>query len=388
MNSTESLKWNASANFVGLAYTTIIGIVVLPLYLQYLGAEAFGLVGFFIVLQAWMQVFSMGMAPLLSRQTAEARGQSAGFLELRRLLRSLELISLLIAGIVFLSVAAGSSWLSSNWLNVALLDSSKVSTCIVLMGATISLRLLATLYRSGIQGMEKQVSLSVANIVLVTLKFVGALVLLKYLTQDILHFFVYQLVVGILELLVLATMFYRLIPTSQVAVGLRLYWNSLSPVLPFAAGMAYTAVLWVVLTQVDKLVLSNVLPLAEYGFFSLVAVIATGISQIGTPISQAILPRMTYLLSEGDEPGMRLLYRQSTQLMAVIILPLTAIVAFFSTARLGGTRAFLVCARQRHSCSGRIPVLSSVCARQAQDARDIQYDSGGSPDSADRIRRL
>jgi O-antigen/teichoic acid export membrane protein len=101
-------------------------------------------------------------------------------------------------------------------------------------------------------------------------------------------------------------------------------------VLPFAGGMAYLATIWVLLSHMDKLVLSNILSLSEFGYFTLVTVIATGISQVGAPISQAILPRMTYLLSQGNERDMVSLYRQSTQVVAALILPLTAVVAFFS----------------------------------------------------------
>ena len=325
-----SLKWNASANFIGLGYTTLVGIVVLPLYLQYLGAEAFGLVGFFIVLQAWMQLFDMGMSPLLSRQTAQSRGQNVGYLELKRLLRSLELIILVFAVVVAMSIAARSAWIANNWLNVTSLDSAKVADCIALMGAIIGLRFFASLYRSGIQGMENQVRLNIANIILVTIKFVGALLLLHFVTRDFRSFFVYQLFVGGLESLVLATMFYRSVPATE-KVELKLFWNTLKPVLPFAGGIAYATVIWVLVTQLDKLILSNVLPLPEYGYFALVAIVATGINQIGSPISQAILPRMTYLLSQDNEQDMLLLYRQSTQLMAVIILPLAGMIALFST---------------------------------------------------------
>jgi O-antigen/teichoic acid export membrane protein len=328
--NTRSVKWNASANFVGLAYTTIIGIIVLPLYLQYLGAEAFGLVGFFIVLQTWMQLFDLGLSPVLSRQTAASRGQNVGHLELRRLLRSLEVIIFGFAVIIFAGIVTGSSWITLTWLNVTSLDSAQVADCIVLMGATIGFRFFSTLYRSGIQGMEHQVGLNIANIILVTFKYIGALLLLHFVTVDIRSFFVYQLLVGVLETSVLATMFYRLVPSSE-KVGIRLFWDTLKPVLPFAGGIAYATVIWVMVTQLDKLILSNVLPLAEYGYFALVAIVATGIIQIGSPISQAILPRMTYLLSQGKEQDMLGLYRQSTQLMSVIMLPLTGMVALFST---------------------------------------------------------
>lgn len=330
MQSTKSLKWNAIANFIGLGYTIVVGIVILPLYLEYLGAEAFGLVGFFMVLHAWMQLLDMGMSPMLSRNVAKARGLKNGFLELRKLLRSIELILLILVLIIVLSIAAGSTWIASNWLNVTSLALPEVATSIFIMGAIIGLRLYSSLYRSGIQGMENQVWLNAANIILVTLKFVGALLLLKYVTQDFVYFFVYQFFVGIIELMVLATMFYNFMPSTE-KVGIGFFWNTLKPALPFAGGIAYTAGIWVVLTQLDKLILSNILPLSEYGYFALVAIIAAGISQISAPISQAILPRMTYLLSQGKEQEMLALYRKSTQLMAVIMLPLAGMIAMFSS---------------------------------------------------------
>lgn len=42
-----SLKKNTIANYIGQGYTILIAIVFLPLYLHYLSADAYGLVGFF-----------------------------------------------------------------------------------------------------------------------------------------------------------------------------------------------------------------------------------------------------------------------------------------------------------------------------------------------------
>jgi O-antigen/teichoic acid export membrane protein len=330
MTSTKSLKKNASANFIGLGYTTAIGIFILPLYLKYLGAEAFGLVGIFMVMQAWMQILDMGMSPMLARQSAHTRGQDKNYLALKKLLRSLELIFFSLAIVVALSIAAGSAWIANTWLKVSSIDLTKVIYCLVLMGLVIGGRLPALLYRSGIQGFENQVWLNVANIILVTLKYVGALLLLHFVTQDIIYFFVFQLSISIVELVVLATMFYSFFPPTE-KVGVGFFWDTVKPMLPFACGIAYTAGIWVLFTQLDKLILSNVLPLYEYGYFTLVAVVATGITQLSSPISKAILPRMTSLLSQNKEQEMLLIYRKSTQFMAVIILPLAGLIALFST---------------------------------------------------------
>jgi len=330
MKSAKSLKWNAAANFIGLGYITVIGIVILPLYLQYLGAEAFGLVGFFITLQAWMQLLDMGMSPLLSRQAARMRGHNESFLALKKLVRSLELIIFILAMIAFLSISSGSLWIANNWLNISSLELTKVASGVVLMGAIIGLRFFSSLYRSGIQGMENQVRLNVANILLITLKFPGALLLLQFVTQDFIYFFVYQLFVGVVELMVLAIMFYHSMPSTD-KVGVRFFWDELKPMLPFTGGLAYSVLIWILLTQLDKMILSNILPLSEYGYFALVAIVSAGILQISSPVGQAILPRMSYLLSQGKEKDMLSLYRKSTQIVIVIMVPLTGVTALFST---------------------------------------------------------
>ncbi len=330
MKNARSLIWNTTANYVGLGYTTTVGIIVFPLYLQYLGAEAFGLVGFFTILQSWMQLLNMGMSPMFSRQMAQARGNNIEFIELKKLLRSLELIVFILSIIAILSIALGSGWISGHWLKVTLLPLAEVKTCIVLMGTVFGIRFFSSLYRSGIQGMENQVWLNVINIILVTLRFIGALLLLKFISQDIVYFFVYQLVISIIELTALFTFFYHSMPTTdKVKIGF--FWETLKPVLPFAGGLAYASSIWILLTQTDKMILSSILPLSEYGYFALVTIITAGILQISGPISHAILPRMTYLLSHGKEKQMLRLYRKSTQLMAVIMLPLTGMIALFST---------------------------------------------------------
>lgn len=325
------MKMNTAANFIGFGYTTIIGLVILPRYLHYLGAEAFGMVGFFTLLQAWMQLLDLGMSPMLSRQAAQAQGHGKynDFIELKRLMRSLELILFALSLGVVIGISAGSSWVANKWLHVTSLPLKEVATCIELMGGMIGLRLFTSLYRSGIQGMEHQIGLNIANMLLATIKFIGALLLLRFVTQNVVYFFAYQLLVGFVEIFIMGTMFYRVMPTTE-KIGIRFYWNTLKPVVSFAGGIAYSAGIWILLTQLDKLILSNVLSLSEYGYFALVVVVATGINQISSPISQAILPRLTYLLSQGKEQDMLALYRNATQFMAVIILPVTGVIAIFS----------------------------------------------------------
>jgi O-antigen/teichoic acid export membrane protein len=64
------LKKNILANYASQIYVTLIGIFMVPLYIKYMGAEAYGLVGFFAMLQAWFNLLDMGLTPTTARETA------------------------------------------------------------------------------------------------------------------------------------------------------------------------------------------------------------------------------------------------------------------------------------------------------------------------------
>jgi O-antigen/teichoic acid export membrane protein len=86
----------------------------------------------------------------------------------------------------------------------------------------------------------------------------------------------------------------------------------------------------VFVTQTDKLIMSNLLSLEDYGYFTLAVLVASGIMMISAPISGALTPRMVKLDSEGKQEELIQLYRKSTQLVTVLAGSAAIILATFS----------------------------------------------------------
>lgn len=325
-----ALKKNILANYIGQFYVIIIGIVMVPYYLKYLGAEAYGLVGFFALMQSWMSLLDMGFSPTLSREVAKVLGnrREQDIKNFTSLFKSLEFLFMIVAILVTICIVVLSDWISSNWLKIEELNLNLVAYCIELMGVMIGLRFLSSLYRSGINGAEVQVWLNKINIILVTFRFVGVLFILEFISQDVKYFFEYQLIISLIEFFLFTYKFYSII-------GIKTYYvyfsyKSIRPILPFALGIAYTSGIWILLTQLDKLLLSTILPLKEYGYFALIGMITNAIIQVTAPISKAILPRMTNLLAQGKDKEMISIYKQSTQIVALTVFSIVGIVAMYS----------------------------------------------------------
>ena len=91
-----SLKVNSLANVAGQFYAIFIGIVIFPSYLNYLGPESFGLIGFFTMISTWLMMLDVGLSQTISRESARLRSSRKDLIEFKLVLRSVESIFLLL----------------------------------------------------------------------------------------------------------------------------------------------------------------------------------------------------------------------------------------------------------------------------------------------------
>jgi O-antigen/teichoic acid export membrane protein len=325
-----SLKKNSVANYVGTIYTAIIGIGILPLYLAELGTEAFGLVGLFTLMQAWFNLLDFGLTSALSREIAFTRGSRSNFWGIKKLLKHIELILAFIASLLVAIVYVSSDWIATSWMKIEYLDLQLAINSIMLMGVIFGLRLFTSLYRSAINSMEHQVWLNASLVTMLSIRFVGAWLCLHFLNFDIVDFFQYQLVISCIELFLLAFYFYRIMPLIHEDDIATPSVIPIKSIMPYALSIAYTSLLWIVITHIDKVVLSNALSLSDFAYFSLVIILSAGVIQLSTPISEAILPRLTVLYAQKNVEDFLLVYRWATQVVTAITLTVSLMVALFS----------------------------------------------------------
>ncbi len=320
------------SSYLAQGYISLISIVLMPTYLHYMGIEAVGLVGFFLILQSWLQLLDLGLTPTLSREMSLFRAGMYDAQVVWQRLRSLEWI---LGGLSILAIVSfwfSQDWIAVNWLKVQSLNIGLVATCVFLMGLAGTLRWLTGLYRAGLIGLEKQLWVNGALVILTTLKFVVVLPVIALSDSPSLAFFKFQALIGLVELGMFSRMLYRSLPghprsVLPCAVALKAMW-------PTASAMAFMAGMWVFLTQIDKLILSRVLPLGAFGYFTLAVAVAGGVLILVPPLNQVLQPRMTILVAQGREGELRELYHISTQIAAVSLTVLGGGLALFAHALL------------------------------------------------------
>jgi O-antigen/teichoic acid export membrane protein len=98
----------------------------------------------------------------------------------------------------------------------------------------------------------------------------------------------------------------------------------------FALGMSGTSFFSFFLNQADKVLLSKILTLEHFGYYSLAVTLNEQLQLVNPQITQPLFPRFSALVSIGDRTALRDLYHKASQLVPVIILPIAGTAAFFS----------------------------------------------------------
>ena len=211
------LRRNLIANYLGQGWVALMGLAFIPTYIQYLGIEAYGMIGLFGLLTACLSLLDMGMTPTLSREMARFTGGCHTAESIRDLLRSIEVITLAVAVLLAAAVSLGSHWIATYWLNAEQLPVEVISEGLVIMGVVTSLRLIEAVYRSSVVGLQRQVVLNFISSGMATLRAVGAVILLAWVSPTIQAFFLWQGLVSALTLLMLAMATYSVLPKTSTS---------------------------------------------------------------------------------------------------------------------------------------------------------------------------
>ncbi|GAC1577344.1 MAG: polysaccharide biosynthesis protein [Sphingomicrobium sp.] len=288
-----------------------------PLYVRYLGMESYGLIGIFVTLQAWLSLVDMGLRPALGREMARYTGGGVGIGSIWNLLRSAEILTGAIASFIAVVVWAASSWLAADWVRSVKLTSATLTDAFALMGAVVALQLGESIYTSALAGLQRQVLQNVIAAAIATTRALGAAAVLMWVSPTIVAFFVWQGTVSVISLAAYAGSVYRVLerPISRPGFSLA----ALMAIREYAAGMAGITLLSLMLTQVDKVLLSRQLPLESFGNYVLAATLAGAMSMLSTPIGAAYYPRFIELVARNDGSELRRVYRQSTQALAAML---------------------------------------------------------------------
>jgi O-antigen/teichoic acid export membrane protein len=319
------LKRNFIANVAGQTWAALMAVALVPIYIKFLGLEAYGLLSLYVLLQAGFSLLDLGLGSAIVRQVAQWPASSSPA-TLRSLVKTMEWVYWPTALGVALLGAALAAPAAHYWVNPKDITQPQVLQAFVLMALVVAAQWPSALYGAGLGGLQQHVLANAVGIVFSTLRGVGVIAALWLIEPSIEVFLFFQLSVSITQTLVLRWLLWRQIPGNEQAT-----FSSamLKKTAGFASGIGASAMLSFALMQSDRIVLSKVLSLDLFGKYAVASMVATSLLRIVAPIYGTFYPRFSQLIATHQTESMAQLYHRACQVMAVCIVPPAAVLAVF-----------------------------------------------------------
>jgi len=322
------VKFNILANFAGQGWSALMQLALVPLYLKFLGIEAYGLIGFYITLQAALQIFDFGLSPTMNREMARYSAMPEKAAEARDLVRTLEVGYWGIGIVIGTVILSATPLIATHWIKAGAIPTGVVQQAVMSMGVLFALQWPLSFYQGGLMGLQRQVLLNCLKIGMVTLSSGGAVLILWLVSPTITAFFKWQITVSAIYVTLVTVSLWRSLPPCDRVPRFNL--GLIRNIRRFVAGMSGIALSALILTQLDKVILSHLLSLEMFGYYTLAGVVGYGLYIVTVSVVNAIFPHFSSVVARGDESALKQLYHRSAQAMAVLILPIAAVVALFS----------------------------------------------------------
>jgi O-antigen/teichoic acid export membrane protein len=323
----SKIKSNILANYFGSVWQMAMGLLFVPLYIKFLGIESYGIIGFFTSLQIALFLLDMGLSTTFTREIARLAPTRTLDNSIRNSLMTFSRVYWIIAifaGTLFIAL---SPIFSGHWLKAEHTPISVIRDATILMGLSIIVRWPGTIYTGGINALQKQVINNVIIIILSTIRG-GGVVLLLWLVSPTLHaFFLWQIGCNLAQTIISAIVFK--IEIRNVPGKGKFEWSILKQTWRFSAGMLGISILSTLLTQTDKILISKLVPLEQFGYYTLAVTTAGVLFVLIGPINNALLPRFTELVSLGDKTNLSSLFHAGCQSVSFVLLPFWAVFTFF-----------------------------------------------------------
>jgi len=309
----------------GGAWSALMQIVATPFYLRLLGIEVYGLIGFYTAMQGLLQVLDMGAGIMVSREMARLTAANR-FEELRDFVRTLEVLYWLAAILIGGALVAAAPALARTWFRDAHLDPAQLQRALMMMALLWAIQWLTTFYQAALIGLERFGPLNLLKIIAATTMHAGGVLWLSTISATPFALFAFQAAVAALHLLAGGFALAAHLPRSPHRAKVRP--AMIASRWRFAGAVAGITIAGTLLAQSDKIIVSGVLPLREFGFYALAALVANSLFIAVVPLFHVILPRLSALSAVGDESGLRDLYRSATQAITVLAVAPACVVAF------------------------------------------------------------
>ncbi|MCO7557853.1 oligosaccharide flippase family protein [Metapseudomonas otitidis] len=313
---------NTAYGFLSLGWTSLLSVISVPIYISILGHEEWGVVAACLSLQLLANFADSGFSQIVPRWIAKESKSAEMVSEYMKLFRGLYFI---IALILLVSIQLLSGAMATSWFNVPIERVAELEFCLRVVSVQLFFQFLNNLNVGYWNGTQNQARIFFHTCSFVTLKHAVTILLLYFWGGSAIGYVIGFCIVACLELLF-----------NTYSVGQGFLWGGsfirrvrdytffLKEVSSLSGGI----MIGLLVSQLDRIVLSKVLPAEQFGVYVVVLTLSQAFLQLQSPVNRAFFPVLVKGVSERNTMFWRSFGRFVVGVMLTATVPTLVAILF------------------------------------------------------------
>lgn len=310
--AVSSLGQNIISNYLAVVWMGGLGLLLVPIYLRHLGPTEWGVVAICMTMQGLWGLLDAGLGQIMPRDVARAGGDPTAQM------RVYHVFARAYGGLGLIGFVLGQlavSWLAAHWFNQGLGLDAHADLALRLMLVQFLFQFANNASIGFWQGREQQKRLNLRQCTFGTLKHTGALSLVLGWRADALGYLLPFVLLSMME-----WWLNRRAVQRELAghIGASVTLADFSGLAREAGLLVLGVLIGMLVSQVDRLVLSRSVDLASFGHYVIIANLGLAFLQLQYPLMRAYFPR---IVREDDRGQMTSFWRLGRSLLLLCVLP-------------------------------------------------------------------
>jgi O-antigen/teichoic acid export membrane protein len=323
--SGRRLARNVIWNFLGTGAPLLVGIVAIPVLVNSLGTERFGVLALAWMVVGYFSLFDLGLGRALTQMLARMLGRG----EIESIPRVFWTAMLLVTalGVVGTLAAGGlSAWLVSDVLRVPAELRDETLTSFYILAASIPVVIGTTGLRGTLEAYQRFDMVNAVRIPLGILTFLGPVMVLP-LSKTL------PAVIGILALarlvswIAYAVLCIRVEPAIRVSV--RFDISLMRPLLNFGGWMTVTNIIGPLMVYMDRFLIGAVVSLSAVAYYATPFEVVSKLLVVPAAIMGVLFPAFSSALTV-DQDRAAMLFGRVVEYIFLALFPVTLLIVIFA----------------------------------------------------------
>ncbi|MCI2425054.1 flippase [Candidatus Acetothermia bacterium] len=319
------LARNTLFNLIGQGLPLVVAIVTMPLIIQGLGTERFGLLALAWVVLGYFVIFDLGLGRATTKFVAEALGKGEEE-QVPRLVWTAVTIQVFFGLLGAIVLASITPLLVERILNIPPALIKEAKDTFYLLSLSIPVVLVSSSFRGVLEAIQRFDLVNIVRVPSSTLTFLLPLVGL-FLGFNLPGIVSLILAVRLTELTVFVVMSIRIAPR------LKRYSSSfalLSRLFSFGGWMMVSSIVGPILVHLDRFLIASLMSMAALAYYSAPYEAVTRLWVISTSLAMTLFPAFSSLEGVRDRQKLGILFARAVKYILLVIGPIVLIIGLFA----------------------------------------------------------